>query len=100
MFSKLYEEIGGFDYEKYKIDEDDFGLCKPEDREFKVIKDHHSWYYEGEVLKGTSIRHGRGLLIMYPVLMEGYWKNNKRHGRVLTISLSGVYDISEWLDEK
>ena len=54
--------MGGFDYEKY-IEEEDYGLGDPNDREFKIIRYEHGSYYEGEVKKGTDIAHGRGLLI-------------------------------------
>jgi hypothetical protein len=49
-------------------------LGKPEDREFKVFRYQDGWYYEGEVIKGTEIYHGRGLLIGRR-LYEGYFKN-------------------------
>ena len=74
LYSNTYEELNGFNFEKNKLDEEDYGLGKPEDREFKVIRYQDGWYYEGEVKKGTEIYHGRGLLIGRR-LYEGYFKN-------------------------
>ena len=53
LYSNTYKELNGFNFEKNKLDEEDYGLGKPEDREFKVIRYQDGWYYEGEVKKGT-----------------------------------------------
>ena len=57
--------MGGFDYDKYKIDEQYYGIGKPEELEFKIVRDkiYRTYYYEGEVKKGTTIKEGRGLCI-------------------------------------
>ena len=36
-------------------------------------------YYEGEFVKGTLIREGRGMYINFavPYLYQGYWQNDQ-----------------------
>ena len=90
--------MNGFDYEKHKIVENELGIGKAEDREFKTIR-YADGYYEGEVLKGTEIRHGRGLWIG-ECLYEGYWRNDKRHGKGLFIFDDGNYTLGDFRDGK
>ena len=53
-------------------------MGKPENLEFKILRYYSGKYYEGEVIKGTTIRHGRGFLIS-ETFHEGYWKNDNYH---------------------
>ncbi len=59
-----------------------------------MYQDGH--YYEGEVLKGMKVRHGKGLYIGEDRLFEGYWKKNKLHGKILNIDEFGDYNISDY----
>ena len=78
-----------------KLDEEDYGLGKPEDLEFKVILFDDGRYYEGEVIKGTIIRQGRGFRYG-PSFYEGYWKNDQQHGKGLKIYQNGNYYLGDW----
>ncbi len=53
-------------------------------------------YYEGELIKGTEIKHGRGLYIAKDYIYEGYWKNDQYHGRGLKIYDDGGYFLCGW----
>ena len=55
--------------------------------------------YEGEVKKGTEIKHGRGFIIS-ETLYEGYWRNNNPHVKGLLIRQDGTYSLREYRDGK
>lgn len=58
---------------------------------------YDGYYYEGEVKKGTSIRHGRGFMIgkyrdsNKEFLAECFWKNDKEHGKCMEIDGPFIY---------
>ena len=93
--------MGRFDYDKYKDEEQDYGIGKIEDLEFKVIRHKDGWYYEGEVKKGTIIRHGRGFCLgnifnsNEEFLIEGFFKDDKLHGKCMEITKEGFYELGE-----
>lgn len=57
--------------------------------------------YEGEFLKGTNIREGKGKQIWADgSVYEGYWKNSKANGRGRLIHADGDIYEGEWKDDK
>ena len=57
--------------------------------------------YEGEWLKDTDIRDGRGVQIWLDgSRYEGYWRENKANGRGRLIHADGDVYEGEWKDDK
>ncbi len=57
--------------------------------------------YEGEWLKGTDIRHGKGALIGSDgTIYEGMWKDDKCNGKGRLIRTDGDIYQGDWKDNK
>jgi hypothetical protein len=57
--------------------------------------------YEGEWIKDSDVRDGRGIQIWLDFSRyEGYWSNNKANGRGRLIHADGDIYEGEWVDDK
>ncbi len=57
--------------------------------------------YEGEWLKNTEVRDGRGVQIWSDgSRYEGYWRNNRANGKGRLIHADGDIYEGEWTDDK
>lgn len=57
--------------------------------------------YEGQYLKSTNIREGRGKQIWADgSIYEGFWKNSKANGRGRLVHADGDIYEGDWSDDK
>ena len=73
-YKEILEKLGPFDYDKYKpaaLDESEL-----EERPAKKIDDR-TWY-QGQWIKGTEIRQGKGQMKDWNGYYQGWFINNKR----------------------
>ena len=84
---ELLEKLGDFRYDDYEL-ERRLGDCEKRD----VVITETGARYDGEWLKGTQIRQGRGKVV-WPdgSTYEGYWANNKANGKGRLIHNNGNY---------
>ena len=84
LVKQVWRELGYFDYEE-----------KPDDIEgILEYRPEHKYdsgdIYIGQFLKGTNIRHGKGVIIYKTGSVEASWyKNNKSNGKSRLIFCTG-----------
>lgn len=92
--NELLRQLGLFDYGQPKGD----GV--PREKRPLIMLENGA-KYEGEWLKNTEIRDGRGVQIWSDgSRYEGYWRNNRANGRGRLIHADGDIYEGEWLDDK
>ena len=90
----LLKQLGNFDYGQPPED----GI--PREKKPLILLENGA-KYEGEWLKDTEIRDGRGVQIWSDgSRYEGYWRNNRANGRGRLIHADGDIYEGEWLDDK
>jgi len=85
----------------------DFSLNPPHDIRYPSLEQRpavmvdEEVIYEGQWVKGTNIREGRGLQIWQDgSIYEGWWKANKANGRGRLIHAECDIYEGEWLNDK
>ena len=93
---EIREQLGDFIYDDEEYDQT---LGKREYRPLTYLENQAQ--YEGEWLRGSQIRQGKGVQYWQDGSMyEGYWANNKANGKGRLIHADGdVYD-GLWKDDK
>lgn len=91
---EIREQLGMFDFGTPQRD-DKNRVKRP------IIMLENGAKYEGEWLKDTDVRDGRGVQIWLDgSRYEGYWRENKANGRGRLIHADGDVYEGEWKDDK
>ena len=72
--------MGDFHWDDFEFENTVIGAAEVERRPVKILKKGSR--YEGDWKPGTFVKHGRGVFV-YPdsKMYEGYFVNDKRHGK-------------------
>lgn len=90
----LEQKLGKFDYGKVPAETNPL-----ESRNMIVLENGAK--YQGEWIKGTEVRQGKGIQIWSDgSKYEGWWKNNKANGKGRLIHADGDVFEGQWKDDK